>query len=150
MKGGLWARKFDYQNGETRECKKCNESFYTKKPIWRCPKCFNAEQKVIQGKIRKERGLKPYYPFDNQGTEASNRFSSIRSAMSKAWKEYEKTGDKSVVIAHYDKQLKEIEENGIWQWIWDRRDDETIKGRTIRSREQIKKELPDTRGYHEY
>ena len=33
---GLWNRKFDYANGETRICKGCGISFYTKKPRWRC------------------------------------------------------------------------------------------------------------------
>ena len=69
--------------------------------------------------------------------------------MSKAWREFEKTGDKSIVIAHYDKQLKEIHDNGIWKWIWDRRDGETITGRTIKSKEQITNDFPDTRGHYE-
>ncbi len=56
------------------------------------------------------------------------------------------TGDKSVIIAHYDKQLKEIEENGILEWILDRRAD---TDKRERSRNMIRKEYPDTRGHYE-
>jgi hypothetical protein len=146
---GLWSVKFDYKNGEDRTCKECNEPFHTMKPTYICTICRNKKQKVIQLKLRETKGRKAYYPFDNKGTESSNRFCRIRTQLSNAWKEYDKTGDKSVVIAHYDKQLKEIHENGIWEWIWDRRDDETIKGRSIKSKEMIRKDLPDTRGHYE-
>jgi hypothetical protein len=146
---GLWSRKFDYQNGETRVCKKCGDTFHTIKPRYRCTACINANQKIIGEAKRANTPKKEQYPFDNKGNEAGARFCKIRTALSNAWKEYNKTGDKSVVIAHYDKQLKEIHENGIWQWIWDRRDDATIKGRTIRSKEMIRKDLPDTRGHYE-
>jgi len=147
---GLWSRKFDYNNGEQRVCKECGDTYHTMKPRWLCTKCVNAKQKIVETKKRARTPKKEQYPFDNKGNEAGARFCSIRTAMSKAWREYEKTGDKSIVIAHYDKQLKEIHENGIWEWIWDRRDDATIKGRTIRSKEIINKDLPDTRGHYEY
>ena len=147
---GIWSRKFDYKNGEDRVCKKCNETFHATKPLYTCTKCQNANQKILSKQYRDKIGRKPYYPFDNKGTESSNRFCSIRTALSKAWKEFEKTGDKSIVVAHYEKQLKEIHENGIWEWIWDRRDDETIKARSVKSKEMIRKDLPDTRGYYEY
>lgn len=149
MKGGLWAKKFDYKNGEDRVCKECDAPFHAVKPTNICNLCRNKSQKLIQTKLRQERGYKPYYPFDNKGTESSNRFCRIRTALSKAWKEYDKTGDKSVVIAHYDKQLQEIHDNGIWEWIWDRRDDATIKGNALRTRNMITKDLPDTRGHYE-
>jgi len=146
---GIWSRKFDYKNGETRVCKLCGESFYTIKPRYRCNACVNANQKIIETVKRAKYEKKAQYPFDNKGTEAANRFCRIRTAMSKAWREFEKTGDKSIVIAHYDKQLKEIHDNGIWKWIWDRRDGETITGRTIKSKEQITNDFPDTRGHYE-
>lgn len=146
---GLWSVKFDHKNGEDRVCRKCDTAFHTMKPSYICRKCVNEQQRVIQEKLRKEKGFKAQYPFDNKGTESANRFCKIRTALSKAWKEYYKTGDKSVIIAHYDKQIKEIHENGIWEWIWDRRDDETIKGKALKSRNMITKELPDTRNWYE-
>jgi hypothetical protein len=146
---GIWSRKFDYTNGETRVCKLCGVSFYTIKPRYRCNACINAKQKIIETVKRAKYEKKEQYPFDNKGPESSNRFCRIRTQMSKAWREYEKTGDKSIVIAHYDKQLKEIHDNGIWKWIWDRRDGKTITARTIKSKEQITNDFPDTRGHYE-
>jgi hypothetical protein len=100
----------------------------------------------------KWRGLPPKkpYPFSNKTSESSNRFCTIRTALSNAWKEYQKTGDKSVVIAHYDKQLKEIEENGIMTWILDRRCDTSKKESQVKSKNMIKNDYPDTRGHYEY
>lgn len=149
MAGGLWANKFDKKNGETRVCKQCGDTYHTMKPRWICQKCVNANQRPIEEAKRALKGYKEQYPFSNKTNEANSRFCSIRTALSRAWKEYNKTGDKSVVIAHYDKQLKEIKDNGIWDWIWDRRDDESKKQNNIKSREMIKKEVPDTRGWYE-
>jgi hypothetical protein len=146
---GLWSRKFDHKNGETRQCRVCSETFHAKKPIWKCTKCVNADQRVIETKKRAKYPKKDTYPFNNRTNEAGARFCSIRTALSNAWKEYNKTGDKSVVIAHYNKQLKDIHDNGIWQWIWDRRDEETLKEKKLKSRNMITKELPDTRGWYE-
>ena len=147
---GLWNRKFDRKNGETRECKHCGATFHAKKPIWKCTKCINKAQKVIEEAKRARYPKKDRYPFDNYTNEVGNRFCKIRTALSNAWKEYNKTGDKSVITAHYDKQLKEIKDNGILTWIYDRRDAETLKENKLKSRNVINKELPDTRGYHEY
>jgi hypothetical protein len=69
--------------------------------------------------------------------------------LSNAWKEYNRTGDKSYVIAHYNKQIKEIKENGIMQWIFDRRDEETLKANKPKSRNMTKIDYPDTRGHYE-
>ena len=149
MAGGLWANKFDRKNGETRECKTCGETFHAKKPIWKCTKCVNKAQKIIETAKRARTPKKEQYPFDNKGNEAGARFCSIRTALSNAWKEYNKTGDKSYVIAHYNKQLKEIHENGIWQWIWDRRDEETLKENKLKTASMTRKEYPDTRGWYE-
>jgi hypothetical protein len=149
MAGGLWAKKFDRKNGETRECNGCGNTFHTMKPIWRCSKCVNAAQKIIGAKQREKIGKKKLYPFDNKGTESSNRFCSIRTALSRAWKEYDKTGDKGYVIAHYEKQLKEIKGNGIWEWIWDRRDDQTKKETQPKTSNMTKRDYPDTRGHYE-
>jgi hypothetical protein len=146
MKGGLWARKFDYKNGEDRVCNKCNTPFHTKKPSWKCSKCFNEEQKVIQGKIRKEKGLKANYPFSTVTNEAGKRFSKIRVELNKVWR----TGDRDLIRGHYAHQLKEAERLGIIAWINDVRTKEVAEERSMRSKEQTKKDYPDTRGHYEY
>jgi hypothetical protein len=147
---GLWSRKFDYTNGETRECKLCGASFHTDKPKWRCNDCVNAKQKIVEANKRAKYKKKEQYPFSNKTTEAANRFCRIRTALSNAWKEYRETGDKKVVLTHYNKQLKEIEENGIMTWILDRRCLEAQSEKKSKSKGMIKKEYPDTRGYYEY
>jgi hypothetical protein len=155
----LWKVKFDHKNGEVRNCKMCGTDFYTMKPVWRCKKCISkanhetAKNKygdgiVPTGKFAGMEAKKPY-PFNNRTSEASNRFCSIRTALSNAWKEYNKTGDKSVIHAHYNKQLKEIEKNGILKWILDRRSDDIVKELKIKSKKTISAEWPDTRGYYE-
>lgn len=146
---GLWSVKFDHKNGETRICRKCGETFHAKKPIWKCTKCVNKDQKVIETAKRARTPKKERYPFDNKGTESSNRFCRIRTQLSKAWKEYDKTGDRNVITTHYDKQLKEIKENGIWEWIWDRRDDQSKKENKIKTASMTRKEWPDTRNWYE-
>jgi len=157
----IWNVKFDHKNGEVRRCKVCDKDFHTDRPVWRCRPCTS---KYIHEKAKEKYGDMPAtgkwagmppkkpYPFDNRTSEASNRFCTIRTALSKAWKEYNKTGDKSVVIAHYDKQLKEIEENGIMLWILDRRgnDDLPHGKQKEKSKKMISNDYPDTRGYHEY
>ena len=149
MKGGLWANRFDRVNGENRVCKQCGETYLAKKPRWICQKCINANQRPIEEAKRALRGHKELYPFNTRTNAADKRFNSIRTALSRAWKKYNKTGDKSVIVAHYDKQLQEIKDNGIWDWIWDRRDDASKRENNVKSREMTRKEYPDTRGYYE-
>ena len=88
---------------------------------------------------------------DGVELEASNRFCKIRTALSNAWKEYNKTGDRNVITAHYNKQLEEIENNGIMEWILDRRgNDDLPNGQTkAKSKKMIRNDYPDTRGYYE-
>jgi hypothetical protein len=150
MAGGIWSRKFDYKNGEDRKCKHCGAEFHAKKPLWRCQSCINANQKIIEERKRAKYEKKDQYPFNNKTSEASNRFCKIRTALSNAWKEYNKTGDRSVITAHYEKQLKEIEENGIMTWIIDRRDDATKKEKQLKSRTTIRKDYPNHHDYYEY
>ena len=150
MAGGLWTRKFDYKNGETRVCKNCNVSFHTPKPTWRCIKCINENQKVIEEAKRAKYKKKEQYPFSNKTSEAANRFCSIRTALSRAWKEYRETGDKKIILTHYNKQLKEIEDNGILKWIYDRRCIQAQSEKHVKTKGMIKKEYPDTRGHYEY
>ena len=147
---GLWSRKFDRKNGEQRQCKLCDDTFHTLKPIWKCKKCVNAAQRIIERKKRSKYAKKDNYPFDNRTNEAGSRFCSIRTALSNAWKQYNKTGDKSIITQHYDKQLKEIEANGIMKWILDRRDKETNEAKTIKSRKTITKDYPNHHDYYEY
>jgi hypothetical protein len=145
----LWKVKFNHKDGETRVCKTCNATFYTPKPIWRCRNCVNDAQRPIEEAKRAKYPKKDIYPFSNKNGEAGSRFCSIRTALSNAWKKYNKTGDKSYVLAHYNKQLKEIEENGIMTWILDRRCLAAQKEKHVKTKGMIKKEYPDTRGYYE-
>ncbi len=153
----MFKKPFNNTTGEQRECKICKEQFHATRPVWRCKTCIGKINFETAKKKYAENGLIPTgkwagmppkkpYPFSNTTSEANNRFCSIRTRLSKAWKEYQKTGDKSVIIAHYNKQLKEIEENGIMEWILDRRAD---TDKRERSRNVIKKEYPDTRGHYE-
>ena len=148
----MFKKPFNRKVGETRICKYCNASFHTLKPIWKCTKCVNAAQKIIEERKRAKYSKKDRYPFDTKTNAADKRFNSIRTALSNAWKKYNETGDKSYVDAHYNKQLKEIRENGIMEWILDRRTPEAKKELypNAKTRNMIDKELPDTRGYHEY
>lgn len=146
----LWKVKFNHKDGENRVCKTCGDTFHAKKPIWKCTKCVNDAQRPIEEAKRAKYPKKDTYPFNNRTNEAGARFCSIRTALSNAWKQYNKTGDKSYVNAHYDKQIKEIHENGIWQWIWDRRDKETAEAKQIKSKKTIQRDYPNTHDYYEY
>lgn len=147
---GLWNRKFDYTNGETRICKGCGASFHTIKPRYTCNTCVNTKQKKYETIKRNQYQKKDGYPFDNVSNEAGARFTRIRVELRIAWKEYKKTGDREYLTAYYSKQLKEIEDNGIKQWILDRRDHETMMSKVIRSRKNIIKDYPNTHDYYEY
>ena len=147
---GLWSRKFDHKNGETRICNQCGEAYHTPKPINRCRTCVNARQKLIERVKRGKYKKKEQYPFDTKTNQASSRFCRIHRELNLAWIEYNKTGDKSHITKHYDKQLKEIIDNGIMAWILDRRCLQAQQERKSKSKGMIKKEYPDTRGYYEY
>jgi hypothetical protein len=150
MAGGIWSRKFDHKNGETRQCNLCSETFHATKPGYVCRKCINAKQRRIEEVKRGKYARKDVYPFNNKNGEASSRFCSIRTALSNAWKQYNITGDKSIIISHYNKQLKEAEELGILKWIYDRRCIQAQSEKHVKTKGMINKELPDTRGYYEY
>jgi rubredoxin len=149
---GLWSKRFDHKNGENRVCKICGEEYHTMKPINRCRVCVNKSQKLVEEVRRAKYPKKETYPFDNRNGQSSSRFCSIRTALSKAWREYRQTGDKSIIIAHYNKQLKEAEELGILKWIYDRRTPEAKReiNPYIKTGKMIKKDYPDTRGHYEY
>ena len=148
----MFKKPFNRKVGETRQCKHCGDTFHAKKPIWKCTKCVNAAQKIIEAKKRARTPKKENYPFDNYTNKAFERFCSIRKELRKAWIEFEKTGDRSIITAHYDKQIKEIKENGIMEWILDRRTTTSKKELypNAKTRNMIKTDYPDTRGHYEY
>ena len=141
----MFKKPFNKKIGETRECNQCGNQFHTMKPIWKCRLCQNAVQRKIQEEKRKLYGIKDNYPFSTKNNEAGKRFSKIRVELNKVWR----TGDRELIRKHYQKQLEEAERLGILKWIYDRRDNETIKAKAEKSRNKIQKELPDTRGYYE-
>lgn len=140
----IWNTKFDRINGETRVCKQCGNTYHTMKPIWICRLCTNEQQRKIQEKKRKSYGIKDNYPFSTKNHDAGKRFCKIRQKLRKAWDE-----GPEAVKKHYEAQLQEAEELGIMKWIYDRRDNETIKGKAEKSKKHIAKDWPDTRGYYE-
>ena len=44
----MFKKPFNRKVGETRTCKHCSATFHTFKPIWKCTKCVNKSQKVIE------------------------------------------------------------------------------------------------------
>jgi len=154
----MFKKPFNSKVGEERKCKLCGEQFHAMRPVWRCKPCIgkvnfeSAKKKYGNGLIPtgKWAGMKPKekYPFDNTTSEANNRFCSIRTRLSNAWKEYKKTGDRSIITKHYDNQLNEIKENGILEWILDRRSDSDKKDGEAKSKKQTNIDYPDTRGWH--
>ena len=128
-----------------RICKICGDSFMPDKPLLCCKKCTN--EKARQGQIakREREGFqkKKPYPYSTYSNEQVARFHRIQRELRQAWKE-----GREAVNRHYDKQLREIKENGILDWIIDRRDSETnVKqkgsGKTGRPKE-MRKEYPST------
>ena len=149
--------KFDHINGEHRTCIRCNAAFYATKPIRKCKQCANQAgydtraEKIRLGIIVLE-AKKPPYPFNITPGATPRRFNQIRTRLSNAWKAYRKTGDKSIITNHYDAQLKEIEENGIMQWITDRRTagQGDYRELPVKSRKIIHKEYPNHHDTYEY
>jgi hypothetical protein len=134
-------KPFNRETGEVRKCRVCDNDFHTHKPVWRCAPCSNEYQrKYVRGKVE----LKANYPFNNRTNEASNRFYRIHSELNKAWKK-----GPDAVKQHYDKQIKEIIDLGIWDWIFDRRSNDAKKEKVKKSRNTIRKNYPDTRGHYE-
>jgi hypothetical protein len=146
----MFKKPFNRTIGEERKCKVCDIAFHTFKPVYTCQPCQNKKQKIIEQKKRALYQKKDNYPFDNRTNEAGSRFHRIQKELRKAWIEFKKTGDKSIITQHYDKQIKEIEENGILKWIIDRRDAETNKAKIIKSRNHIQKDYPNHHDYYEY
>lgn len=148
MVGGLWAKKFNYKDGETRVCKDCGSSFHTSKPLHRCRLCVNEKQRIIQAEKRKENPYvkKNNYPYhsDKGLGSAKQHFRNIRRRNNKAWDE-----GREGLTRFYSEIFEEICANGIMQWIWDRRDRETLDNNRVKRDSQIRSDYPDTRGYYE-
>ena len=128
--------KVKWNGPEDRECRYCGNTFHATRAVWRCRECSIEKQKVINE--ANKRPNKDKYPFDSKGGEAKGRFRRINRELSKCETREELT-------AHYDKMFKEIEGNGIMQWIVDRRDDETQKENQNKSLRRIRTEYPNTR-----
>lgn len=130
-------KKFDRVNGETRTCKDCGNTFHTMKPRYRCLKCQYQKQKSYFEERFKR---KEKYPFNP--AESKKRFNRIKRELDDCW-------DREERQAHYDKQLREIEGNGVMAWIFDRRDRETLDMGRKKRETTIKKHYPDTRNWYE-
>ena len=128
--------KVKWTGPEDRICRYCGNPFRAIKATWRCRECAIEKQKVVNE--RTKRPVKDKYPFDSKGGEAKSRFRRI-------YRELNKCETREELTAHYDKMFKEIEGNGIMQWIVDRRDDETQRENQSKSARRIKTEYPDTR-----
>jgi hypothetical protein len=147
----LWKVKFDHVNGEHRKCKLCGNDFHATRAVWRCKPCIAKINHDTAKKKYGETGLIPTgkwagmepkkpYPFDNRTSEANNRFAKIRAKLREAWK-----GGREELTKHYDNQLKEIQDNGIMEWILDRRADSDKQNAEVKSKTKINKEYPSTK-----
>jgi hypothetical protein len=128
-----------------RICKQCGTGFMPTKPILLCKKCSNEKARLRQMEKREKEGFekKKPYPYSTYSNEQVARFHRIQRELREAWKM-----GREAVNEHYRKQLREIAENGILEWIIDRRDAETnVKqkgsGKTGRPKE-TKREYPST------
>jgi hypothetical protein len=146
----MFKKPFNRTIGEERTCKGCGVSFYTFKPRYSCNACLNIKQKVIEERKRAKYAKKSRYPFDTTNNTAGARFCRIHRELVIAWKQYKETNNREYLTEHYEKQLKEIEENGILNWIKDRRDAETLSAKKTKSKDNIRKDYPNTHDYYEY
>jgi hypothetical protein len=140
---GLWNKKFDYVNGETRVCKHCSVSFHTMKPRHRCNACVNAKQKIVEQNKRSKYEKKASYPYQGANHDYHARFYPLRAKLHKIkvrseWKEYFKI------------KLDEILNDAVlMKWINDRRDKETAEAKQSKSKSNIIKEYPNHHDYYE-
>jgi len=140
---GLWNKKFDYVNGETRVCKHCDKEFYTIKPRYRCNECINTAQKIIEKKKRANYEKKAVYPYQGINHNYKQRFYPLRTKLHKMkvrheWKAYFKL--------KLDEILNDVL---LMKWINDRRDKETAEAKKVKSRDTITKDYPNTHDYYE-
>lgn len=141
---GLWSRKFDYVNGETRQCKECDKEFHTIKPRYRCNACLNARQKITEQKKRARYEKKEPYPYQGEKHNYHSRFYPFRAKLHKMkvrsqWQEY------------FKERLDEILNDAVlMKWINDRRDKETAEAKKLKSKSNITKDYPNHHDYYEY
>jgi hypothetical protein len=128
-----------------RICKVCGDTFMPHKPLLSCKKCTNEKARLGQKEKREREGFekKKPYPYSTYSNQQVARFQRIQRELKEAWKM-----GREAVNMHYEKQLREIKQNGILDWIIDRRDAETnVKqkgsGKTGRPKE-TKMEYPST------
>jgi len=140
----LWNTKFDYANGETRQCKGCGIEFHTIKPRYSCNACINAKQRIIERNKRSKYEKKVPYPYQGENHNYHQRFYPLRAKLHKMkvrsqWKEY------------FKERLDEILNDAVlMKWINDRRDKETAEARQVKSRKTITKDYPNHHDYYEY
>jgi len=128
--------KAKWTGPEDRVCRYCGSPFRAIRATWRCKQCTIEKQKVVNEKTKRARKIQ--YPFDTANGEAKSRFRRI-------YRELQKCYTREELTAHYDKMFKEIEGNGIMEWIIDRRDAETAEENKSKSIRRIRNEYPDTR-----
>lgn len=140
----LWKVKFDHKNGETRVCKECSASFYTKKPRHSCNTCLNIKQKVIEQNKRSKYERKQPYPYQGPNHDYHQRFYPLRVKLHKIkvrseWQKY------------FKEKLDEILNDAVlMKWINDRRDKETAEAKQVKSKRNITKDYPNHHDYYEY
>jgi len=153
----LWKVKFNHKDGETRKCKLCDKDFHAIKPIWRCKVCTSKvnfekrKEKYEEGIMNTGKWIgmpmKKPYPFCNRTSEANNRFARIRKDLRIAWE-----GGRETITKQYTKQLDEIRDNGILEWINDRRANEDMPNNELKVKSKTKTniEYPNHHDYYEY
>jgi hypothetical protein len=119
-----------------RQCKLCKEMFLPSVPLWKCPKCQAAYQRM---KNKESYIIKDAYPFIEP--EKSSRFRRIKRELGKCKTQKERS-------EHFGKQLEEIIDNGIMKWIWDRRDMESKQKAKVKSVNAQHKDYPSTKGLY--
>jgi hypothetical protein len=128
--------KVKWTGPEDRVCRYCGNGFRAIRATWRCNPCTLTKQKELNEKTKRPK--KDFYPFDTANGEAKSRFRRI-------YRELNMCNTREELTQHYDKMFKEIEENGIMEWIIDRRDAETAEENKNKSIRRIRNEYPDTR-----
>jgi len=127
---------------QPRLCKYCGDTFIPDKPLLFCNPCRNKkanERRIRDKELGKLPANKAHYPFDNRTNAAFKRFLDIRRRLNKAWEE-----GPEAVKRHYDRQLREAEEFGILDWIYDRRTTESKKKTMGRPMSDVRNEYPST------
>jgi hypothetical protein len=141
---GLWSRKFDYVNGDTRECKGCGVEFHTIKPRYSCNQCINAKQRIIETKKRAKYEKKLPYPYQGKNHNYKQRFDPLKSKL-------HKMKERQEWQAYFKVRLDEVLNDAVlMKWINDRRDKETAEAKQIKSKSNITKEYPNHHDYYEY